>query len=265
MSELRSNTISPRTTTAVNFTGLEVPSYLGQPLALDTDVVNTNTRIDNLNATSIPITDSGAHYAATNVETALSEIVTTIKGTMPTLSANDIATIFTTFFRVVHPTGGIIQGYWDTEPYGTLEMKGQTVNRSDYPDLWTFANTSGTAIVISEASWGASDKTMFSNGNGTTTFRLPDLRGLFLRSWDHSRGLDSGRGLATLQQDDLKAHTHDVNIPTNDGDHASPYTPPVLGQTDRVAIATNYPAAATSTGGAETRPKNVSLMTCIYY
>ena len=34
---------------------------------------------------------------------------------------------------------------------------------------------------------------------GSTT--LPDLRGEFIRGWDHGRGVDGGRGLRTWQKD----------------------------------------------------------------
>lgn len=39
MSEVRVNTIVPRTTSNVEFQGLDVPTYLGSPLALDSEVV----------------------------------------------------------------------------------------------------------------------------------------------------------------------------------------------------------------------------------
>ena len=43
--------------------------------------------------------------------------------------------------------------------------------------------------------------TMYGAGNGVSTFNLPDARGLFLRYWDGGRGIDTGRGVGTYQDD----------------------------------------------------------------
>jgi len=56
-------------------------------------------------------------------------------------------------------------------PTGWLALSGQTVSRLSYPNLWTFANNSGNIVV--NGSW-VSNK--FSYGDGSTNFRLPDLR-----------------------------------------------------------------------------------------
>ncbi len=51
-------------------------------------------------------------------------------------------------------------------PTNWLICNGATVLRATYPDLWTFA---AAEIALSNS--------LFTNGNGTTTFTLPDLRG----------------------------------------------------------------------------------------
>jgi len=43
--------------------------------------------------------------------------------------------------------------------------------------------------------------TAFGNGNGSTTFNIPDCRGVVVRGLDRSRGLDAGRNLGTYQTD----------------------------------------------------------------
>lgn len=53
---------------------------------------------------------------------------------------------------------------------------GQLLNRSDWPDLWAYAQMIG---VIADSSW-VSDVTQrgkYSSGDGSTTFRIPDLNG----------------------------------------------------------------------------------------
>lgn len=72
---------------------------------------------------------------------------------------------------------------WATNvcPTGYLECSGDAVSRTTYADLFSVLGTS------------------FGVGDGTTTFNLPDLRGEFIRGWDHGRGVDSGRSLGSFQ------------------------------------------------------------------
>lgn len=60
-----------------------------------------------------------------------------------------------------------------TIPAGTILNNGQLLNRADWPDLWAKVSSS----AIDDATWLAAPYTsrgMFSTGNGTTTFRMPD-------------------------------------------------------------------------------------------
>ena len=67
------------------------------------------------------------------------------------------------------PTGTIEPTILATAPTGTLLLQGQTVNRADFPILWAWAQAHGRVVTG-----------LFGNGNGTTTFTLPDFRGRFL-------------------------------------------------------------------------------------
>ena len=146
-------------------------------------------------------------------------------------------------------------------PTGWLALSGQAVSRSTYSALWTFANSSGN--IVTDAQWtslrayGA-----FSQGDGSSTFRLPDLRGHFVRgSGTHTDGTASGT-FGVKQADDLRNHTHLINS-------SSVYTPNqnINGNfTDRVydyANNTTGGRITSSTGGTETRPKNIALLACI--
>lgn len=90
--------------------------------------------------------------------------------------------------------------------------------------------------------------------------KLPDLRGEFVRGWDDGRGVDSGRGLGTWQIDEFKSHNH-IHWKSN--------TPPNPQPRVRTAEYTGRyggsPSYTTSTGGDETRPRNVALLYCIKY
>lgn len=60
-----------------------------------------------------------------------------------------------------------------------LPKDGQVLTRADYPDLWALVASGGYPLV-SEGDWVASPlkRGSFSVGNGSTTFRLPDLNGM---------------------------------------------------------------------------------------
>lgn len=89
---------------------------------------------------------------------------------------------------------GAIQWYGGSRssiPAGWLAADGQTLNRTDYPDLWNSVN-GGAFSMITEALWQASGQTygienrgMFSSGDGSTTFRIPDMNGAQSGSLTH--------------------------------------------------------------------------------
>lgn len=95
------------------------------------------------------------------------------------------------------PPGAVAMYLGQTAPSGWVKANGASLSRSTYARLWSAAQASG--MIVAEGAWAA-DKGKFSTGDGTTTFRVPDLRGEFLRMWDDGRGVDSGRGLGTFQE-----------------------------------------------------------------
>lgn len=118
-------------------------------------------------------------------------------------------------------------------PAGWLECDGAAVSRATYAALF------------------AAISTTYGVGDGSTTFNLPDLRGEFPRGWDHGRGVDVARALGSAQSDQLKAHTHTVGDTANDGRQDA----------SQAQWRTSGTGGSTgSTGGAETRPRNVAVM-----
>ncbi len=123
-------------------------------------------------------------------------------------------------------------------PSGFLICDGRAVSRTTYASLF------------------AAIGTLYGVGNGSTTFNLPDLRGEFIRGWDGGRGVDTGRTIGSYQADELRSHTHTFDrtfIVSN-------------GENDNNAMAgPGYESATTgATGGAETRPRNVALLPCVF-
>lgn len=125
----------------------------------------------------------------------------------------------------------------NTAPTGWLKADGSVVSRTTYAALFAAIGTT----------YGA--------GDGSTTFKLPDLRGEFLRGWDDSRGIDSGRVFGSWQADEFKSHTHDTTAVRDVTGTRYPGGGVGLNQTQ----------ASTATGGIETRPRNVALLACIKY
>jgi microcystin-dependent protein len=142
------------------------------------------------------------------------------------------------------PAGAVMPFAMDTVPTGWLECDGSAVSRATYAALFSAIGTT------------------FGAGNGTTTFNLPDLRGEFVRGWDHGRGIDTGRNIGTAQADALKDHTH--NIP--DVDTAGTTTGKfVYGDegVDAEPESVNITGGVTTGSATETRPRNIALMYCI--
>lgn len=161
------------------------------------------------------------------------------------------------------PAGLVAYFARDTAPTGWLKANGALVSRTAYPRLF------------------AAIGTRFGAGDGFNTFRLPDLRGEFVRGWDDGRGLDASRGVGTIQGGSVGNHEHvlatseTVNMWSyplrNADDYVAHYgssgndpayrltrsltaQAPTLGRTGGV-----------HSGAGETRPRNIALLACIRY
>lgn len=132
--------------------------------------------------------------------------------------------------------GQIVDFAMNAAPTGWLECDGSSLLRTDYPALFTAIGTT----------WGSVDGTHFT---------LPDFRAEFRRGWDHGRGLDPGRSFASVQTDDFKSHTH--GLQTNAG------TTGGAGRAQQASTTPGTPVVTDATGGTETRPHNVAVLTCI--
>ena len=149
-----------------------------------------------------------------------------------------------------------IPWYKETPPPGFIELNGAAISRTTYSKLF--------------ARYG----TRFGAGNGSTTFNLPDLRGEFIRGWDHGRGVDAGRLLGTSQLDQMQRITGSTRIirggtPNAEGalseevlDYSGVYSAGNGGnyifQKFDSALSPN--ARTSSSTDGETRPRNVAFM-----
>jgi phage-related tail fiber protein len=85
---------------------------------------------------------------------------------------------------------------------GRIKTNGAVISRVAYPRLFRFASNNN--LIVSEANWSGGYWGLFGAGDGSTTFRMPDIRGVDIRGYDDSRGLDPGRVLGTYQADAIQ-------------------------------------------------------------
>lgn len=139
------------------------------------------------------------------------------------------------------PTGAVMMFASPTPPPGWLECNGTKVT-TEYPELRAFLQSAGYPYG--------------RTGTNNLAPLLPDLRGEFVRGWDHGRGVDNGRAFGSSQDDELKSHTHQSGWYGPRGAN---------GLTEVFATSDpNYSSVETgATGGDETRPRNVALLYCI--
>lgn len=110
-----------------------------------------------------------------------------------------------------YPTGMLIQTVGAATPAGGfIKANGALLSRTTYAALFAYATTEG---LVSEAVWAATSCGRFSVGDGSTTFRIPDLRGLHVRTLDEARGVDSGRTIGTFQDSQNLSHVHGTTEP----------------------------------------------------
>ncbi|WOL24237.1 tail fiber protein [Yersinia phage fHe-Yen8-01] len=167
-------------------------------------------------------------------------------------------------------------------PAGSLPGDGGLYNRADWPDLWTAIN-SGMLLSIEDSAWtegGGDYHGVYTKGNGTTTFRVPDLNGV----WTHPTNAlkNSRRGLflrgdglvasGTVQADAFQGHKMsapgDLSNPTAQGFPSNVYP---VGNSALASTGGNYIGSFRATGlpvtddvngtprtASETRPVSIS-------
>jgi microcystin-dependent protein len=142
------------------------------------------------------------------------------------------------------PAGAILPFAMNSAPSGWLAADGTAVSRSTYAALFTAIGTT----------YGA--------GDGSTTFALPDLRGIFVRGTEQQTisGTTYGAAanLGTKQQDAFKSHAHaGVRRVTSDGQGGSAIA--------EIRAPATSSESTNATGDTETRPANIALLYCIKF
>lgn len=248
----------------------------------DTTAAN-NTDVGNINIAE--------NCSASNINNALREMMAQLKARDNAVADALVAAA---------PPGIVDMFARNSPPTGWLKANGAELSRTTYATLWAEAQASGNLA----ASEGAKEDGQYGPGDGSTTFTIPDARGAFLRAWDDSRGIDSGRSLGSLQTDQNKSHTH-TGTTDEDGEHThtgstdndthnhensrlnflgsggnidgvsggeyDANSVPTLNDTHNHTLNINsgglhdHTFTTDADGGSEARPRNIALLACIKF
>ncbi len=161
-----------------------------------------------------------------------------------------------------------------------LLCAGQLLLRADHPRLWEYIQTLGSSLV-NDATWLTASATLggrtiaypyrgcFSTGDGSTTFRVPDLMNMFLRGVKSESGSDAQRFLnkpGGYQEARTNLSNETIEFEARDG---------AGGASTGTIVGTGFSGQDTATGwvdaghlirfksgsgGPETRPENIGVL-----
>lgn len=218
---------------------------------LSTTTSDVQTQLDAKQLRST-LTTKGDLYVATASNTVARQGVGT-DGFVLTAKASETNGME---YAVPVPVGSVLPFAGTTAPSYYLICDGSAVSRTTYAALFT---------VIGEA---------YGEGDNSTTFNLPDLRGRFVRGRDGGAGRDPNAGTRTasgtngntgdnvgsIQDDAFESHNHSGSYYGTNGNSTGngPYLAPVSATDAGTALG---PATSNvvAQGGSETRPINIYL------
>lgn len=148
------------------------------------------------------------------------------------------------------PAGAVMAFAMNSAPSGWLSADGSAVSRTTYATLFTaIGTTHGT-------------------GDGSATFNLPDLRGIFVRGSGSQviEGITYNKSFANKEGDAMQGHVHTFSaLVANSGGGVGVATP--TSNVGRYNGTTASPSDDGTNGtprtASETRPANIALLHCI--
>lgn len=145
------------------------------------------------------------------------------------------------------PAGAVWPFGGETVPTGWLECDGAAVSRTTYAGLFTAIGT------------------VHGVGDGSTTFNIPDLRGMFLRGvGTHGTETTAVSGaFGAVQTDQNAAHVHSIDFTNHTSAGQDGNGNIVSGGVDTPTPDTINAFNTQSSGGTEARPNNIALLYCI--
>lgn len=156
------------------------------------------------------------------------------------------------------PVGTVMYYASSTSPIGWLKCDGSLVSKNAFPQLFA--------------------KIGYTYGGSGNDFRLPDLRGEFLRGWDDTRGVDPSRQFGSWQKGTLVSGYDDNDaggdvgfLPNGNFNYGSDYmNNSILSSVYGVSrilwqpgSRVQYPLDYHNSWLSITRPRNVAMLACI--
>ena len=157
------------------------------------------------------------------------------------------------------PTGTIISYFGESAPEDYLICDGSEYNKADYPDLWThLSGLTNTSAYISEDE----DK-----------FKVPDLRGEFLRGTGTNSHANQGSGVDVGNHQDATKHIYFYHSNSSYNLHKSDLELYPQNTDSEIDLPSNWTAivnggVASGDNSKEfytSRPTNTSVLYCIKY
>lgn len=223
--------------------------------------VSLTTVVDSYGTTVDQFDTDGTFFANSDNKLATQKAIKTyIDAAIEAEVQNRIAAINTVSNKVDNfgypiPTGTVFYLASLTVPTGYIIADGTWLSKDQYYNLYV-------ALGGESNPYG---------GVTNTQFKLPDLRGEFIRGWDNNRGLDPGRPFASTQNSANLAHNHGMP-----GDDQLSFANGYAGWAARSRGGFPYDAkstyggggniwSTTDEGGSESRPRNIALLPVIKY
>jgi microcystin-dependent protein len=154
--------------------------------------------------------------------------------------------LLTALRKMGTPVGTVAPMARLTAPDGWLAADGQSILKASFPDLYS-----------------AIGDTFKLGGDPANEFRVPDLRGEFIRGFDAGRGVDVGRAWGSGQTPMVGPHTHPLQVVGSNRDNGDPgplvLTGPDIVGDNNGTNALHASSKALDPTGTETRPRNIAL------
>lgn len=177
--------------------------------------------------------------------------------------------------------GQLYFGIFAQYPESVLPFNGAVKARSLYPELMALLDSGALGNLVSDATWLAGACGGFSSGDGSTTFRMPDWQGIFIRFAGQNSvlkkanaGAYNGGGLLSILLDKFLAHEHvlpacngyggDTNYHYKDGNKVAG-RPEITNQSWNVLTTIYTAGSVVPRTGTETAPVSVSINVGIYF
>ena len=230
----------------------ESPTFTGTPIAPTAEVTVETQQVATTKYVADKVTNRLASY---DTSTQVTNKLTTLKNELDPKITTAQQTADEALMQAGIPVGTVMHFAANRIPAGWLKCNGELVSTTVYNKLFS---------VIG-----------YLYGGSGSQFRLPDLRGEFLRGFDDSRGVDQNRAFGSSQQDQIERHKHvggyaetfdGIFGKTNEsgfqGSGRTDYDNELYYTNDGSDYGTSVVNAAGVIGN-ETRPRNVAMMPCI--